>query len=253
VDAAEGEDTGVYGDKLTAVPQPDIESTTRPEDIDDVLGGQHYFHGATQRALWNLGDYGVAADAWRLFNGPAHHLALAEQESWVLCLEAMARLERQGYQREKTNLLWDLSTTRQRLHEARVLERLHPYLKRDGSGKEQHIPPVRTRGAQANLVEARRNRRAQHTCPYCKQQGHYRHTCRHPHFHCQRINSRLCEIPLTHRYFNDFPEDCPVQGRKTNAELAFYEENPGPSRTRDSREEMVISSGESSQATTGHA
>jgi hypothetical protein len=77
VDAAEGEDTGVYGDKLTAVPQPDIESTTRPEDIDDVLGGQHYFHGATQHALWNLGDYGVVADAWRLFNGPARHLALA--------------------------------------------------------------------------------------------------------------------------------------------------------------------------------
>jgi hypothetical protein len=47
-----------------------------------------------------------------------------------------------------------LTTTRQRLHEARVLECLHLYLKQDGSGKEQQIPPVRTRGAQVNLVEA---------------------------------------------------------------------------------------------------
>jgi hypothetical protein len=78
VDAAEGEDIGVYGNKLTAVPQPDIKSTMCPEDIDDVQGRQHYFHGATQRALWNLGDYRVVANAWRLFNGPSRYAALAE-------------------------------------------------------------------------------------------------------------------------------------------------------------------------------
>jgi hypothetical protein len=163
VDTAEGEDTGVYGDTLKAVPQPNIESTTCLEDINDVLGGQHYFHGATQRALWNLGDYSVIADAWHLYNGPSYYAALAEQEAWVLHLEAMARLEHQGFQRERTNLLWGLSTTRQRLHEARVLEHLHPYLKHDGSGKEQQILPACTRGAQANLLEAQCDQRA-NTC-----------------------------------------------------------------------------------------
>jgi hypothetical protein len=50
----------------------------------------------------------------------------------------MVCLEHQGFQREKTNLQWDLSTTCQYLHEARVLEHLHPYLKCDGSGKARN-------------------------------------------------------------------------------------------------------------------
>jgi hypothetical protein len=56
-------DMGVYGDKLRAEPQDDIPEASSLDDVDAFAGPDTYFHGAKQRALWAMGDYGAAADA----------------------------------------------------------------------------------------------------------------------------------------------------------------------------------------------
>ncbi|KAI0276119.1 hypothetical protein BC826DRAFT_976800 [Russula brevipes] len=103
-EGAEGEGTGIYGEPLKAVPQPDIPQESAVDDVRDYFSPHTYFHGNVQRALWQLGDYGVSADAWRLFNHGQKFEALQEQELWVLRAEAHARLERQKYEQAKTEL-----------------------------------------------------------------------------------------------------------------------------------------------------
>jgi hypothetical protein len=95
-EGAEGEDTGVYGEKLTANPRPHIELGSVEADVDLLFHPSTYFHGNIQRALWQLGDYGVPADAWCLYNQAQEYKAIDERELWVLRVEAMAQLERQN-------------------------------------------------------------------------------------------------------------------------------------------------------------
>src|ERR1700730_8711814 len=113
------------------------------------------FKAATKRALWNLGDYGVSADAWQLYSRPLREAALHQQELWVLRIESMARLERQNYMQAKQNLQWDMHNIRERLHEARAISRIQPYLRRDSSQREKTINPAQSRGARNEDVEKR--------------------------------------------------------------------------------------------------
>jgi hypothetical protein len=230
IEGAEGENTGVYGEKLQSEPQPDIPSSFGIEKLDDTFGPAHYFHGGVERALWQLGDYGLAADAWRLYSRPLRERKLHEQELAVGRLESLARQERTKYNQDKEELNWDMHNVRERLHEARALERLHPYLVRDAHRRETTIHPAKTRGARNTDIERRRAREADYTCPYCQEKGHYRHRCRHPHLHCTKINAKICEIPLTHHYFHDHcASDCPAGGAKSQEELDYE----GPWRHRE--------------------
>jgi hypothetical protein len=146
VDAAEGENMGIYGDKLHAEPQDDVPEALSLNDVEAFAGPNTYFDGAKQRALWSMGDYGVAADHWRLTSCPLMEAMLHQQEMWVLRLEGMARLEWQNYQQVKQNLEWDQHTIKEQLHTARIMERACPYLKRDNVKGEKFIPPAKTRG-----------------------------------------------------------------------------------------------------------
>jgi hypothetical protein len=67
-EGAEGEGTGVYREPLKAVPRPNIKHSSVEADVDLLFHPSTYFQGNVQRALWQLGDYGIAADAWRLYN-----------------------------------------------------------------------------------------------------------------------------------------------------------------------------------------
>src|ERR1700730_12304644 len=144
----------------------------------------------------------------------------------------MARLERQNYMQAKQNLQWDMHNVRERLHEARAISRIQPYLRRDSSQKEKIISPAQSRGARNEDVEKRRACQSRYVCPYCRQQGHYRHQCRHPHLICSRIRARWCEIPLTHHYFTDYVGDCPAMGHKSEALAGEDTNEGGPSRSK---------------------
>jgi len=212
---AEGDGTGIYGEPLKAKPHPEIESESEMADILTHISPNSYFHGNVQRAIWQLGDYGVAADAWRLFNHGQKFEALQDRELWVLRAEAMARIERQNLEAARTELTWEQHTVQKRLHEARVVERMRPYLRRDPLLREFPIRPAEARGARNDDLEARRERQARYVCAYCDQQGHYRHLCRHPHLFCKKHDAKLCEVSLTHKHFKKFLDDCPVRGSKT--------------------------------------
>ncbi|KAI0276724.1 hypothetical protein BC826DRAFT_976741 [Russula brevipes] len=83
---------------LTAFPRPEVAITSEEDAVDRMFSPQSYFQDNTQRALWHLGDYGVAADAWRLFSVPQQKQTLTERRLRVLKLEALAQIERQGYE-----------------------------------------------------------------------------------------------------------------------------------------------------------
>src|ERR1700730_16907727 len=111
-----------------------------------------------QRALWNLGDYGVSVDAWQLYSRPLREAALHQQELWVLRLESIACIKRQNYMQAKQNLQWDMHNVRECLHEARAISRIQPYLRHDSSQEEKTIPPAQSRGAHNEDLEKRRVR-----------------------------------------------------------------------------------------------
>ncbi|KAI0282917.1 hypothetical protein BC826DRAFT_973999 [Russula brevipes] len=114
------------------------------EDVLTTLGPQTYFYGNVQCTLWQLGDYGVAADTWQLFNHGQKSEALQEQELWVLRTEATVRLECQKYETAKTELTWRQHRVQECLHAAHVVEQMRPYLRRDPTLKELHIRPAQS-------------------------------------------------------------------------------------------------------------
>ncbi|KAI0281342.1 hypothetical protein BC826DRAFT_974714 [Russula brevipes] len=83
---------------LAAIPSCEIATTSEEGEIDAMCNPQTYFHGNMQRALWQLDDYGIAADAWRLFNKPQREQTLTERRLRVLQLEALVQKERRDYQ-----------------------------------------------------------------------------------------------------------------------------------------------------------
>jgi hypothetical protein len=171
IEGAAGQHTGVYGESLFADPRPDI-LPSRPEgELQQFLSADNYFHGGAQRAIWQLGDYGVAADVWRLQSLPLRQKSLHEQELTVLRLENAAKHERHRVEQEKQGLLIDKFNVETRLKEARVMERLHPYLRRDGVRREVKIDPVQTRKERNKRIKERRARQARHTCPLCQKKG----------------------------------------------------------------------------------
>jgi hypothetical protein len=64
IEGAAGQNTGVYGESLFADPCPDILPSHPEGELQQYLSADNYFHGGAQRAVWQLGDYGVAADVW---------------------------------------------------------------------------------------------------------------------------------------------------------------------------------------------
>jgi hypothetical protein len=84
IKGAMGQNTGVYGESLFADPRPDILPSCPEGELQQYLSADNYFHGGAQRAIWQLGDYGVAADIWRLQSLPLRQKSLHEQELTVL-------------------------------------------------------------------------------------------------------------------------------------------------------------------------
>ncbi|KAI0286315.1 hypothetical protein BC826DRAFT_972676 [Russula brevipes] len=203
IDAAEGEDMGVYGDKLKAAPQEEIPSTTEPADVSALLNPSTFFHGGVQRALWNLGDYGVSADAWRLFSQAQQEAAIREQELWVLRLEATARLERQNLQDTRNNLTWAWAVPGSDF--TRPCGRAHAPVLEAGwvVQGEDYYSGIHMWGANETL-QHRHERQAHYFCPYS-------------------IRASVCQIPLHHKHFHDFINDCPLRGRKSDDNPEFVE------------------------------
>ncbi|KAI0284146.1 hypothetical protein BC826DRAFT_973458 [Russula brevipes] len=114
---------------LTAFPGPEVAITSEEDAVDRMFNPQSYFQNDTQRALWHLGDYGVATDAWWLFSIPQREQTLTERRLRVLKLEALAQVERQGYEEACDKAMEDTRSTCARLHRAGIVERIHPYLK----------------------------------------------------------------------------------------------------------------------------
>ena len=167
IDGAQGQYMGVYSETLRAQPKPDIPYSRPDDEMGKYFSPDAYFHGGVQRALWNLGDYGVAADVFHLYSLPVRERTLYDQELQVMRMEGFVKNEREHINQEKQNLLWDKANAKQRLREARVLERIHPYIKRDGSRRERQIQPLQTRAEKNRLLNARRGREARYVCPLC--------------------------------------------------------------------------------------
>jgi hypothetical protein len=130
-------------------------------------------------------------------------------------MEGVAKHERHRLEQEKQGLQIDTYKIKERLKEARVLERIHPYLRRDGVRREVTIDPVQTRASRNKQIEARRERQSRHTCPFCQEKGHYRNQCLTPHRFCATKNEGTCVLPLSHPHWvDDRPISCPYEGRK---------------------------------------
>ncbi|KAI0277902.1 hypothetical protein BC826DRAFT_976494 [Russula brevipes] len=108
------------------------------EELRQYLSSDNYFHGVVQRALWQLGDYGRA---------------LHEQEMMVTRIEGMARYEHHKLEQDKQGLQIERYNVERCLHEARVMECLHPYLKKDGARREMKIDPLQTRAEKNKHIE----------------------------------------------------------------------------------------------------
>ncbi|KAI0281069.1 hypothetical protein BC826DRAFT_975005 [Russula brevipes] len=139
---------------LTAIPSHDTAITSNEKAVEVMINPRTYFQGNVQQALWHLGDYGVTADAWRLFSNPQREQTLADRKLRLQRLEALVQEERQGYHVACDKAKEEIKGARVRLHHAGLVERVRPYLKHDKTIGEQHIHPAELRGCQShNLAQ----------------------------------------------------------------------------------------------------
>jgi hypothetical protein len=239
----------VYAETLEAAPA----SWAAPADYRDdryftLLMEERMIRGPMERAIEDLGDYGVKADIIRLRNLEANKRKLA------LCLREVQALEAYTQKRRAEFGIYQLAhvgrtkAVRQRLIRANAQERLLELVDEDHKRGElawQHRrdrrstvpystnivtrPDSRLRGGAGSRVSwnsenatddalAREEFEERKQCSYCPWYDHLSTHCETPHHLCSISTSGWCRVPRHHRFFrNQMPATCPYRGRRRHA------------------------------------
>jgi hypothetical protein len=235
----------IYAECLEAAPA----SWAAPADYRDdnyfqLLIKERMIGGPLERAIEDLGDYGVKADIICLRNleSDRHKLALCLQE--VQALEAYTQKRRAEFGMYQLAHIGRTKAVRQCLVRANARERLLELVDEDDKRGElawQHRTNRRREspyhetgtlqlrgGAQSTISWNSENTQddalAQEEyeecccCSYCPWYDHISTHCENPHFLCSTQTSGWCHVPCHHRYFiNQMPDTCPYGGQHKHA------------------------------------
>jgi hypothetical protein len=200
--------------------------------------------GPLERAIEDLGDYGVKADIMRLRNLEADRCKLALCLQEVQALEAYTQKRRAEFGMYQLAHIGRTKGVRQRLIRANARERLLQLVDEDSERGElawrhrthhrQARPyhehgTLRLRGGARSAISwtsknAQDNALAQdeyeecRRCSYCPWFDHLSTHCETPHHLCSTRTSGWCRMPCHHRYFNNqMPNTCPYGGWRKHA------------------------------------
>jgi hypothetical protein len=212
----------------------------RDEDYFKMLAEERMISGPLERAIEDLGNYGVKADIIRLRNLESDRCKLA------LCLQEVQALEAYTQKRRAEFGMYQLAhvgrtkAVQQRLIRANARECLLQLVEEDDEKGElawrhrthrrQEAPyhetgTLRLRGGAHSAISwnsenAQDDALAQdeyeecHRCSYCPWFDHISTHCETPHFLCSTRTSGWCRVPCHHCYFhNQMPDTCPYGGQ----------------------------------------
>ena len=231
----------IYGDTLVAAPVADpAPANHRDHRYFEMFEEQSMICGPVNRALEDLGDYGVLGDVIRYRGQTAQRRCLAHIRMEVEALEDYAQQRRANLASQMSAYQSRETTIRRRLIAANAHERVNRLLTEDQEVGElawRHRRTIRRdySGAHAfrlqggassissgssvtsasGSIEAHTNGR---TCIYCHWPGHLSGHCDTPHYVCSEKKSGYCRVPAFHRSFNhEMPNACPYGGRRKHA------------------------------------
>jgi hypothetical protein len=242
-----GEGRPVYADLLEAAPA----SWAAPADYRDdrhftLLAEERMMGGPMERAIEDLGDYGVKADIIRLRNLEADKRKLAFCLKEIQALEAYAQKRRAEFGIHQLAHVGRTKAVHQRLIRANARGRLLELVDEDherGELARRHRrdrhdvvpysrttrPDSRLRGGTGSRISwnsenatddalARDEFEERKRCSYCPWFDHLSTHCETPHHLCSISTSGWCRVPRHHRFFNNqMPTTCPYGGRRRHA------------------------------------
>jgi hypothetical protein len=209
-----------------------------------MLTEERMIGGPLERAIEDLGDYGVKADIMclRSLESDRHKLALRLQE--VQALEAYTQKRRAEFGMYQLAHIGHTKAVHQRLIRANARERLLQLVDEDSERGElawrhrthyrQARPyhehgTLRLRGGARSAVSwnsdnAQDDALAQDEyeeccrCSYCPWFDHLSTHCKTPHHLCSTRTTGWCRMPRHHRFFNNqMLNTCPYRGRCKHA------------------------------------
>ena len=233
----------IYGDTLAAAPVADpAPANYRDHRYFKMFEEQNMICGPVNRALEDLGDYGVLGDVIRYRGQTAQRRRLAHIQMEVEALEDYAQQRRANLASQMSAHQSCETAIRRRLIEANAHERVTRLLtedqetgelawrhrhtiRRDYSGvhafrlqggRSPSLSSGSTRSSTSGSIAPLTTNRP--TCTYCHWLGHLARHCDTPHYICSERKSGYCHIPAFHRSFShDMPDTCPYGGRRKHA------------------------------------
>jgi hypothetical protein len=239
----------VYAEALEAAPA----SWAAPADYRDnrhftLLTEERMIGGPMERAIEDLGDYGVKADIICLRNLEADKRKLALCLKEIQALEAYAQKRRDEFGIYQLAHVGRTKAVRQRLIRANARDRLLGLVEEDNKRGElawrhrrdrRNIVPYMTnivtrpgsrlRGGAGSRVSwnsenatddalAQDEFEERKRCSYCLWYDHLSTHCETPHHLCSISVLGWCRVPRHHRFFwNQMPDTCPYGGRHRHA------------------------------------
>ena len=231
----------IYGDTLAAAPVVDpAPANYRDHRYFEMFEEQSMICGPVNRALEDLGDYGVLGDVIRYRGQMAQRRRLAHIRLEVEALEDYAQQRRANLASQMSAYQSRETAIRRHLIAANAHERVNRLLtedqetgelawrhrrtiRRDYSGAHtfrlqggaSSISSGSSATSNSGSIEAPTSGR---TCIYCHWPGHLSGHCDTPHYVCSEKKSGYCRVPTFHRSFNhEMPNTCPYGGRRKHA------------------------------------
>ena len=237
----------IYGDTLMAAPVPDpAPANHRNHRYFEMFEEQSMICGPVNRALEDLGDYGILGDVIRYRGQTTQRRRLAHIRMEVEALEDYAQQRRANLASQMSAYQSHELAIRRRLIAANAQERVSRLLtedqemgelawrhrravRRDYSGahtfrlqggRSPSLSSESTRSSTSGSITPLTTNRP--TCTYCHWPGHLAGHCDTPHYICSEKKSGYCRVPAFHRNFNhDMPNTCPYGGRRKHASHTY--------------------------------
>ena len=237
----------IYGDTLMAAPVPDpAPANHRDHRYFKMFEEQSMICGVVNRALEDLGDYGVLGDVIRYRGQTAQRRRLAHIRMEVEALEDYAQQRRANLASQMSAYQSRELAIRCRLIAANAHERVSRLLTEDQEMGElawRHRHTVRCDYSGAHTFRLQGgctpsvSSGSSHsssggsiappvmgraTCIYCHWPGHLAGHCDTPHYICSEKKLGYCRVPAFHRSFNhNMPNTCPYGGCRKHASHTY--------------------------------
>ena len=237
----------IYGDTLMAAPVPDPAPANHGDHrYFKMFEEQSMICGLVNRALEDLGDYGVLGDVIRYRGQTAQRRRLAHIRMEVEALEDYAQQRRANLASQMSAYQSCELAIRCRLIAANAHERVSRLLTEDQEMGElawRHCHTVRCDYSGAHTFRLQGgctpsvSSGSSHsssggsiappvmgraTCIYCHWPGHLAGHCDTPHYICSEKKLGYCRVPAFHRSFNhNMPNTCPYGGHRKHASHTY--------------------------------